>query len=399
MLRDEGSHKQDGIRGSLAPNDRIGDLTMHFAWSNLSYDRLRFSVTVAGVAFSIFLMVFQGSLLMGFVKSSSRMVDSSDGEIWVSAVGIPCFECATPIAGRLKAIAMGEPGVVAVQKIAAGAAIWQKPSGRRQIVYIIGSEPGVGSQFPINYLPHSTSVVEQDAVLVDRSNATLLEADEIGTEGEINNLRARISNIVNDFGSFVGYPYLFTDYSDAIHYLGMTSEEAQFLVIHVSPRYPIDQVRNSLQARLQGVHVWTREGFSHRSQVYWIVQTGAGGALLTAALLGFVVGLLIVSQTIYATTMENLDEFATMKALGAPKHYLQILVLTQGLISGLFGAAIGLGLTFPAVSLSRKSIPWIYLPWWLPLSMIGVSLIMCAMASLGSIRKAVMVEPARVFRA
>lgn len=372
---------------------------MHFAWNNLSHDRLRLSVTVAGVAFSIFLMVFQGSLLTGFVKASSHVVESSDGEIWVSAVGIPCFECSTPIASRLKEIAMGEPGVVSVQKIAAGAAVWQKPSGKRQIVYIVGSEPGVGKKIPLNYLAGSMGAIEPDAVLVDKSNAALLEADKIGTEGEINTLRAHISSIVDDFGSFIGYPYLFTDYNDAIRYLGMTSEQAQFLVVHIDPRYPVDRVRSSLQTRLQGVHVWTRQGFSRRSQIYWIVQTGAGGALLTAALLGFIVGLLIVSQTIYATTMENLDEFATLKAMGAPGRYLRILVLAQGFISGLFGAVIGLALTFPAISFSRRNIPWIYLPWWLPLSMVGVSLIMCAVASVGSIRKAVTVEPARVFRA
>ena len=73
---------------------------MRLAWRNLSHDRLRFLVTVIGIAFAVFLMVFQGSLLTGFIRTASKGIDLTDGDIWISARGVDCFEFATPIPKR-----------------------------------------------------------------------------------------------------------------------------------------------------------------------------------------------------------------------------------------------------------------------------------------------------------
>ncbi len=387
---------RSGWPGGLLPK---APRSMRLAWRNLCHDRLRFIVTIVGVAFSVFLMIFQGSLLFGFIKAASRVIDVSDGEIWISARGVPCFECSTPLPSRFREIAMGTPGVTAVQRIAAGSAVWQKPSGMRQIVYVVGAEPGVGGDFPLPYLNGAGGAVEVEAVLVDRSNAAMLEAAARGVEGEINRRKARVNHVIDGFGSFIGYPYLFTNYWDAVSYLELGPEEAQFLVVQAAPGYDLKGLQRDLQVRLPEVRVWRREEFSRRAQVYWIVQTGAGSALMTAALLGFIVGLVIVSQTIYATTMENLEEFATLKALGASRRYIQGVVLTQALISGLLGSTIGTAITIPMVEIIRGSVAWVRMPWWLPLVITCASLLMCAMASVVSVRKAVAVEPARVFRA
>jgi len=85
--------------------------------------------------------------------------------------------------------------------------------------------------------------------------------------------------------------------------------------------------------------------------------------------------------------------------MGATRRYIQRLVLTQALVSGLVGSTLGLLATLPLVAAIAVSIPWIYTPSWLPLGMMVVSLLMCGLASVVSVRRAVSVEPARVFRA
>ena len=42
------------------------------------------------------------------------------------------------------------------------------------------------------------------------------------------------------------------------------------------------------------------------TQIYWMFTTGAGVAVLLAAILGLVVGFVVVAQTIYATTVDHL---------------------------------------------------------------------------------------------
>ena len=54
---------------------------MKLALQNILHDRGRFSVTVLGVSFAVFLMVFQGSLLTGFLQAASRLIDASDTDI------------------------------------------------------------------------------------------------------------------------------------------------------------------------------------------------------------------------------------------------------------------------------------------------------------------------------
>ena len=58
---------------------------MKLAWQNIIHDRARFSVTVLGVCFAVFLMIFQGSLLAGFLRAASRLIDASDSDIWIAS--------------------------------------------------------------------------------------------------------------------------------------------------------------------------------------------------------------------------------------------------------------------------------------------------------------------------
>src|SRR5437899_11228603 len=75
---------------------------MKLGWQNIVHDRARFSVTVLGVSFAVFLMVFQGSLLVGFLRAASRLIDASDSDIWITARGVQAFEFGTPIEGRVR---------------------------------------------------------------------------------------------------------------------------------------------------------------------------------------------------------------------------------------------------------------------------------------------------------
>jgi putative ABC transport system permease protein len=372
---------------------------MRLAWRNLSHDRLRFLVTVVGIAFAVFLMVFQGSLLAGFIRSASKGIDLTDGDIWICARGVDCLEFATPLPTRFRDIAMGVPGVSRVYRMAVGFTVLQKPTGAQQMVLLVGAEDGVGGSFPIPHQNGATGAVMTEALLIDQSNKAALGIITTPVNTEVGYQRARTVSTIDNFASFFGTPYVFSGYPDAVRYLGLGPEQTFFLIARASPGYDIQSVKRGLQAELPEADVWTRQEFSRRAEMFWILKTGAGGALLTAALLGFLVGLVVVSQNIYATTMENIEEFATLKAIGASRSYVQRVVLSQGLFSGVVGSSLGLAATFPLVNAVRGTIPWVYTPWWLPVGMIGVGLAMCALASLISVRKAVTVDPGKVFRA
>ncbi len=380
---------------------------MKLAWYNLIHDRMRFLVTIIGIAFAVFLMVFEGSLLTGFLRAAGKGIDTTDSHIWITARGVDCFEFATPLPKRFREIAQGVQGVESVKRMVVGYAAWKKPSGRSQLVLLIGAEPGVGERFPIPRFKQSDEarfkqsdeVVIPEAMLIDQSNQDTLEVFSTPIDLEVNNSRAKAVSVISEFSSFFGAPYVFTDYNDAVRYLRLGSEETFYLIVRVREGSEVEQVKAELRRELPEADIWTRQEFSRRAQLFWVVKTGAGGALLTSAFLGFLVGLVIVSQNIYATTMENLEEFATLKAIGASRGYIRRVVLIQALASGIVGSLVGLLAVYPATQAIRATIAWIYTPWWLPVGMIGMGLVMCSLASIISIRKALAVEPAKVFRA
>ena len=372
---------------------------MSLALQNLLHDRTRFLVTAMGVAFAVFLMIFQGSLLVGFLRAASEIVEAADSDIWITARGVNCFDFSATMDRRFREIAQGVPGVASVSRVSVAFANYREPDGQHQTVVLVGADPTVGSRFPLPFLPDSRKALEPDAIVVDESNAHSLGVDTFPTNIEINDRRAHVSGKVQGFASFLGSPYIFTSYEDAARYSKLGPEETVYLILRVTKDYEVASVKGQLMARLPEVDVWTQDEFGRRSKIYWISQTGAGAAILTAAVLAFLIGLVVVSQTIYATTMEHLDEFATLKALGASKRFVIKVVLNQSLACCVAGCLLGLSVTIPMVAFARRVVAWIYTPWWLVPVVLLPSLLMCVLASIMSIRTALSVEPARVFRA
>ena len=371
---------------------------MKLAWQNIIHDRSRFLVTVLGVSFAAFLMVFQGSLLLGFLRASSRLIDASDADIWITARGVQAFEFGATVEGRIREIAAGVPGVTASGRVCVAFAVYRKPSGKQQVVALVGADRNVGARFPVPGFSGRAEDMSPDSVIYDESDRNLIEAASLPTAVEINRRRASIDHQIEGFGGFLGVPSLFTSYRNAARYIGLGSDEGMYILLRVSPQHSVAEVKRSLQQRLPEVDVLAKDEFAQKSRMYWMIKTGAGGAILTAAILGFLIGLVVVSQTVYANTMENIEEYATLKALGASGRFVSQIVLMQALICGSVGTVVGVFLVLPAIHFTKALISWIYTPWWLPLVMLVLSLIMCSLASIASVRSVLNVEPGRVFR-
>jgi len=372
---------------------------MRLACKNVLHDRVRFATTVLGIAFAVFLMVFQGSLLAGFLQAASKLVDAADADIWITARGVSCFDFASPLAKRFREIANGVPGVESASRIVTSFAEYRTAAGLHEKIALVGDDPEVGPGFPFPRVSGSRDAMEPDSVIIDHSNEKLLDAAFLPMDVEINQHRTRVLREVVGFSSFLGSPYVFTSYADGARYIGLHQEEAMYILLRLRPGYPVEEVKHALQARLPDVDVWTKAEFARQSKIYWTTQTGAGGAILIAAILGFLVGLMVACQTIYATTMENLEEFATLKALGASRWFVIRVVLAQSLFCGAIGCIVGLGAAIPLIGAAKGIIAWISTPWWLPGAMIVPTLAMCCLAAIASVRAALGVDPARVFRA
>ncbi len=123
----------------------------------------------------------------------------------------------------------------------------------------------------------------------------------------------------------------------------------------------------------------------------------AGVALIGGALLGSLVGTVIVAQTLYSSTKDHLGEFATLRALGSSSGYIHQVILAQAGISAVVGYALGISIALTILVLSRNTaLPMVMTPglaFWLFTLTVG----MCAISALSAIVKVTKIDPATVF--
>ena len=126
--------------------------------------------------------------------------------------------------------------------------------------------------------------------------------------------------------------------------------------------------------------------------------TGAGIAVLMAAVLGLVVGMAVVAQTIYATTMDHIREYGTLKAMGAPNSYVLGVILQQAAIAAAMGYVIGMVVSVFVVHGASKGGANILLTWKTSIEMLILTIFMCGTAAVVSVKKILGLDPAMVFK-
>src|SRR4029077_15807969 len=115
-------------------------------------------------------------------------------------------------------------------------------------------------------------------------------------------------------------------------------------------------VRDSIARVVPSVEVLTTREFVARTLSYWLFDTGLGLTLIATAILGLVVGTVIISQALYAITNDHLPNYATLLAVGFGKWQLIAIVTVQALTLGISGITIG-SIVFGRMSVLSQATP------------------------------------------
>ena len=236
-----------------------------------------------------------------------------------------------------------------------------------------------------------------DAVAVDKSYFEQLGVAGIGGNAEISNQKARVVAITKGIRSFTTTPNVFTSLDRARAYLGVPPNKANYFIVRISPDANAIAVRSRLVATLVDAEVLTSQEFRHRSRLFWLSDTGAGAALLGSAILGVIVGTIIVAQTLYSSTKDHLKEFATLRAIGSSRRYILTVILSQALLSAVIGFSIAaaIGLTLVKATIDA-ALPIVMTP-EVTIGLFVLTVIMCAIAAISAIRVVTRIDPAMVF--
>ena len=368
---------------------------------NLFHDRVRFAVTLTGIVFALVLIIVQFGLFLGFTTTTSNNIDHSNADIWIVFHGVGYFDTGRMFSERKFYEVLSVPGVQQAEKYIQNFAYWKKPDGGVENVQVIGFHPGSGLGEPWNVTEGSALDVKlEDGVIVDELYKEKLGVKKIGDRVEIGDHRARVVGFTQGIRSFTTSPFVYTSFKNSLNYTRPEAHEDQlaYILVKVAPGCTSDEVLENLRARLTDVDIYTSQEFSRRTRFYWMFTTGAGLAVLTAALMGLIVGIAVVAQTIYAATMDHIREYGTLKAMGATNGYLYRVLIEQAVWSAVLGYGFAMIAAYFIVEASEKGGALILMPLPMKIGMLFLAVFMCIAAALVSINKVTRLDPAMVFR-
>ena len=373
-------------------------LVFTLAFRNLFHDRLRFVATVIGIVFSIVLVTVQMGLYLGFGRMVTTMIDHASADLWIMPKGTKCFEDPSLLNTRERYRALSINGVADAIHVVIGFADWRMPSGEMTPVFVIGSDLRSGGLQPWNLVEGRIEALSgPKAVAIDKTYFDRLGVSGIGAIAEIRSQPVRVAAVTNGIRSFTTTPFVFMDVNRARAYTGVPSGKATYLLVRLSQDADLNQVRRELTSNINDVEVLTPAEFHERSRKFWLFGTGAGAALFAGALLGVIVGTVVVAQTLYSSTKEHLNEFATLRAMGSSRRYIYNVIVWQALLSAIIGFSIAALVGEAVVRLTEATALPIVITPALLVGLFLLTVVMCVGSAIAAIVQVTRIDPAMVF--
>jgi putative ABC transport system permease protein len=374
-------------------------MILTLAFRNLFHDRIRLAVTLIGILFSIVLVAVQLGLYLGSSRMITGMIEQSKSDLWITAYGAKSFEeGGTLLTDRERHQALAVPGVKAVIPLVVAFNEWRKPTGGSTRVVVVGTDAEDGGLKPYNLVSGGWEDIKApEAISADDTYFKHLGINGLGDTAQIGTGRVRVRALTHGIRSFTQSPYVFTPITRARQLINIDGDRSTFLLVQLEPGVDVEAVRQNLRQRLDGTEVLTKAEFRDRSLTQWLFNTGAGIALIGGALLGTLVGTVIVAQTLYSSTKDHINEFATLRALGSTSGYINKVILAQAGLSAIFGYILGMLISLGILYLSQTSpLPLVMTP-GLALALFLLTISMCAISAISAIFKVTRIDPAVVF--
>ncbi|MGA7972590.1 MAG: ABC transporter permease [Pseudolabrys sp.] len=372
-------------------------LNFTLASRNLFQDRLRFAATTVGIVFSVVLVMVQMGLYLGFGRMVTTMIAHTNADLWVMRQGTKCFEDPSLLGDMQKDI-LGVKGVASASPLVIGFSDWRLSTGEMTPVFLVGSNLSRNDLKPWNVVAGSTKALDQPgAVAVDATYDKRLGLNGLGTKANIRGQKVHVVALTHGIRSFTTTPFVFADIGHARKFIGLPKSVASYYLIKLKPDADLQTVQHDLKTSLSKVDVLTTAQFAERSRHFWLFTTGAGAALFAGALLGLIVGTVIVAQTLYSSTKDHLPEFATLRAMGSSNRYIYSVIMYQALLNAVIGFCLASVVGFGVVALTTNGALPVTITPTLMAAIFALTLVMCVLSAFAAIARVVRIDPVVVF--
>jgi len=370
----------------------------------LTGDRAKYFGLIFAIAFCTFLLENQTSIFANIMKRTAHQVlDVTDAEIWVMDPKTEYWEQTRPLKDTDLARVRGVPGVQWAVRLFKGTPVARTSTGRFAASILIGLDDATLTGAPRKMVMGSWQRLrEPHSIVVDKAGYVLLfpgEPLELGRTLEMNDHRVTIVGISDASAPFVSLPVMHARYSEAVNFLGRERTQLSFVLARAAAGVSAGELTGRITAQT-GLRARTTQDFTWDSVRYYLANTGIPVNFGITILVALIVGTVVAGQTFYLFTLENLRHFGALKAMGVANARLVGMILLQALTAGALGFSIGTGLAAAFFEITGRQLATrgIVLLWQ-SVALTGAAiLLVVGVASLLSMRRVLVLEPASVFR-
>lgn len=366
----------------------------------LLHDKVRFLITVSGVAFAVTLVLVQVGLFVGLLDNSTITIRRMDADLWITSKNSPNLDFVHQFPESNLYRARSVPGVARADNLILSFMQVSLPSGAEETTIVYAMEDLQRWGIPWQVTAGSVDDLKRGSfVMFDESASKRFGPFQVGDYREVMGQRLKVIGTSREAKSFTTTPIAFMDFRRAQELQPeLLAGKTSYIVVKLAPGADAAAVQAELRRRLPYNDVYTAADWAKRSRGYWIENTGLGFNAFLTVFLGCLVGVVVVAQTLYTSTMEHLKEFGTVKAIGGSNFDIYRMLGKQATVAAVLGFVLGY---LPAQLLkpviASAGLKLIIEPELTAMVLVG-TVALCSLSALISFRKVASIDPALVFR-
>ncbi|MBD2256623.1 ABC transporter permease DevC [Pseudanabaena sp. FACHB-2040] len=377
------------------------------AWLQLSRERLRLLIALAGIAFAVILMFMQLGFQAALYDSATRLHQSLQTDLVLISARSKSLGYMRTFSWRRLYQVLSFEGVKSISPLYVGFRDWRNPdTGSFRAIYVYGFRPG-DQVFQLSEINQNINKLQlNENILFDRASrqeygAVAAVFDQgMSITTELGGKRVNVAGLFTLGPSFGADGNVITN---DLNFLRLFSDrklgEIDIGLIQLQPGTNAQSLLSRIKANLpQDIRVLTHQEFVEFEKNYWKTSTAIGFIFTLGVGMGFIVGTVIVYQILYSDVSAHLSEYATLKAMGYKNLYLLFIVFQEAVILAALGYIPGFALSLGLYDVTKQVT-------FLPLAMaprrallvLLLTFLMCSLSGLVAMRRLRKADPADIF--
>jgi putative ABC transport system permease protein len=377
------------------------------AWLQLSHEKIRLLVAIAGISFADILMFMQLGFRDALFDSAVKFHTNVSGDVFLIGPQSTALISMKSFPRRRLYQALAFNGVESVTPIYLGFEIWKNPveKNTRQIM-VIGFNPADKQLFQLPGVAENLDKMQlPDTYLFDDKSRTQfgpigqLFASGQRVRTEVGGRKIDIGGLFSLGASFGADGNIMTSDTNFVRLFKRDTGLIDIGVVKLKPGTDVPATIAAMQAYFpKDVKVFSKEEFINFEKSYWQTGTSIGFIFTLGTVMGFIVGIVIVYQILYTDVADHLSEYATLKAMGYTDFYLLTVVFQEALILSIVGFFPGMLAAVGLYTMTRNATN---LPLLMTvargLTVLLLTMIMCTISGAIAVRKLRAADPADMF--